>query len=233
MTSLAVRAGWLRHLAIAVTQQHHRELESALRPHIPADAVVLDVGAHAGQFAKLFSGLAPAGVIHAFEPSAYARSVLKPALALARARNVRIHPFGLSDTPGQLTLHTPIKRGGDMGFGIAHLGPPTAGAVDQTVELRTLDGFAKAEDLTRLDFIKADIEGWEAHMLKGGLETLRRFYPAIFLEVSQPHLSRAGSSPSHIWDLLAPLGYSARRAPHFETVNGFEGDGDYLFVAQR
>ena len=233
MTSLAVRAGWLRHVAIAVTQQHHRELAEVFRPLVPADAVVLDVGAHAGQFAKLFAGLAPGGAVHAFEPSAYARSVLKPALALARARNVRIHAFGLSDTPGQLTLHTPIKRGGDMGFGIAHLGPPTAGAVDQTVELRTLDQFATSEGLTRLDFIKADIEGWEAHMLRGGLETLRRFRPAIFLEISQPHLARAGSSPEQIWDVLTPISYGARKAPAFEPVNRFAGDGDYLFVARE
>jgi FkbM family methyltransferase len=232
MTLLAVRAGWLRHLAIAVSQQHHRELVPVFRPYIPPDAVVLDVGAHAGQFAKLFAAMAPQGQVHAFEPSAYARSVLKPALSLARARHVQVHAFGLSDTPGTLTLHTPIKRGGDMGFGIAHLGPPTAGAVDQTVELRTLDEFAADAGLARLDFIKADIEGWEAHMLKGGLATLRRFKPAVFLEVSQPHLARAGSSPEQVWDLLAPIGYRALKAPGFEPVDGFSGDGDYLFVAK-
>ena len=71
--------------------------------------MVFDVGAHAGQFAKLFAGLAPRGVVYAFEPSPYALSVLKPALAFNRVRNVRIIPYGLSDMDGEAVLKTPIK----------------------------------------------------------------------------------------------------------------------------
>jgi hypothetical protein len=44
-----ITAGFFAHLFKAVCKQHHRELLPLLRPLIPADAVVLDVGAHAGQ----------------------------------------------------------------------------------------------------------------------------------------------------------------------------------------
>lgn len=233
MSTLAIRAGWLRHVMIAATQQHHLELVEPFKPFIPPDAVVIDVGAHAGQFAKLFAKMAPRGVVHAFEPSPYARSVLTLALRFSGAAAVRVHPVGLSDSPGELALHTPIKKRGGMGFGLAHLGGSGEGEVGHRVSLTTLDLFAEAERLERLDFIKADIEGWEAHMLRGGMATVRRFRPAIFLEVDDALLARAGAAPSEIWSLLAPLGYRSRRAPAFEPTDGYVGPGDYLFVPER
>ncbi|THD77452.1 MAG: FkbM family methyltransferase [Phenylobacterium sp.] len=234
MLTLHQRVGWLRHLGIACFQQHHRELEPVFRPYVGAEAVVVDVGAHAGQFTKLFAGMAPQGRVYAFEPSVYARSILKPAVAFNRLRNVEIVPTGLSDQPGQATLSTPVKERGGFGFGLASLAGVSGGRVrsDQTVELQTLDGFAQRADLKRLDFLKADVEGWEAHVLRGGAQTLRRFRPALFLELSVEALGRAGETAPPIWDLLGPMGYSALKAPEFRSVAAFDGTSDYLFVAR-
>lgn len=230
--SLRTRAGWLAHMLKAATQQHHRELESVFRPHIAPDAVVFDVGAHAGQFSKLFARMAPKGQVFAFEPSAYARSVLQPALRWNGLRNVHIVPAGLSDAEGCSVLHTPIKRGGDMGFGLAHLGAHEGARaeVEQTVPLTTIDRFVADQGLTRLDFVKADVEGWEAHVLRGGRAALAVHRPVLFLEVVGSSLARAGAAPADVWEVLAPLGYRSLKAPAFEPANGFAGDGDYLFV---
>lgn len=229
MGKIAIAAGWLRHVSIAVSQQHHRDLVEPFRRHLPQDGVALDVGAHAGQFSKLLSKMAPQGVVHAFEPSAYARSILAPALRLNRISNVVVHPVGLSDEPGELVLHTPIKSRGGMGFGTAHLGADPGGAISQTVTLTTLDSFVSQAQLSRLDFIKADIEGWEAQMLRGASATIERFRPAIYLEVDDRMLNRAGASPDVIWAMLEPLGYRARLAPSFEPAPTYRGQGDYLF----
>jgi FkbM family methyltransferase len=232
MLTLRQRAGWLRHLGIAVFQQHHQELIPVFRPHVPADAVVIDVGAHAGQFSKLFARLAPHGRVYAFEPSAYARSILAPALAWNGLKNVTIVPTGLSDADGAAVLATPVKKGGDMGFGLASLAlAQERPHADQTVALQNLDGFAAANGLTRLDFLKADVEGWEAHVIRGGLATLARFRPVLFLEVVEESLGRAGETPAAIWSALTPLGYRALRAPDWTPVAAYEGPSDYLFVA--
>src|SRR5690242_6265415 len=91
---------WLAHLFKAVAKQHHRELVPVFARFIPEDGVVLDVGAHAGQFAKIFARLARKGRVFAFEPGTYARSILRLALYLNRARNVAIVPMGLGEAPG-------------------------------------------------------------------------------------------------------------------------------------
>lgn|GEM_PF-1834066 len=103
---------WLAHLFKAIAKQHHRAMLPVLRRLIPTDGVVLDVGAHAGQFTKLFAGIARDGQVIAVEPGAYARSILRPALALNRVRNVVTVPVGLSDRSGVSILSVPIKRRG-------------------------------------------------------------------------------------------------------------------------
>jgi FkbM family methyltransferase len=233
MLTLHQRLDRLRHLAIACFEQHHRELVPVFAPYIPAEAVVIDVGAHAGQFAKLFAAMARKGRVYAFEPSAYARTILQTALAWNRVKNVEVVATGLSDAAGEAVLSTPIKAKGGFGFGLASLGGTSGGRAssDQTVPLQTLDAFAEAEGLERLDFLKADVEGWEIHVVRGGMATLSRFKPALFLEVSQEALGRAGEEPAALWTLLAPLGYRALKAPEFQPVAGFDGTADYLVTA--
>jgi FkbM family methyltransferase len=232
--TLKRRVDFLAHLLKATLRQHHRELIPVFAPHIPDEAVVIDVGAHAGQFSKLFAKMAPRGRVYAFEPSAYARSILTRSLAFNRLNHVKVVPMGLSDAPGELILHTPIKARGGLGFGIAHFGDDgedSRDTVDQIVPLTTLDAFAQQEGLSRLDFLKADVEGWEVNVLKGGLATLAKHRPALFLEISDASLARAGAKPTDIWDILRPLGYRALRAPDFVAVDGYAGVEDYLFVA--
>ena len=54
---------YLAHQYKAVAKQHHGEMLPLFARHIGRDSVVLDVGAHAGQFCKLFAGLAPEGKV--------------------------------------------------------------------------------------------------------------------------------------------------------------------------
>jgi FkbM family methyltransferase len=229
------RASWLAHLFKASTQQHHSELRRMFAPHVPSDGVILDIGAHAGQFSKLFARMAPAGHVYAFEPSAYARSIMVPALRFNRIRNVTLTPTGLSDTIGRLTLHTPLKRSSALGYGVAHLGPNGVDGttLDQTVNLTTLDAFAAVKEMRRLDFIKADIEGWEMRALRGGRHTLTRFRPSLYLEIDGALLARAGDSPEALFDWLGAFGYRGFSTPDLRPAPQWAGPGDYLFTTAQ
>lgn len=232
-----VTAGYFAHLFKAVCKQHHRELLPLLRPIIPADAIVFDVGAHAGQFTKLFATLTPRGFVFAFEPGSYARGILRIAVRLNRLDNVVILPLGLGEGCGVATLTVPVRRTGSYGFGLAHLGAADdrRRAESETVALATLDSVVESLRLTRLDFIKADIEGFEAQMLRGAHTTLERLRPALLLEMNAAHLSRAGDSLGAAWQFLSNLGYrpyaaAPRRA---EAPLAAPGEGDVLWLAER
>jgi len=229
-----ITAGLFAHLFKAVFKQHHREMRPLLAPLIPQDAVVLDVGAHAGQYAKLFARLAKRGRVYAIEPQSYARRILRTAIRFNRLRNIEILPLALGAVPGTATLTIPVKASGSYGFGLAHLGPHTrpGSAETETVEVTTLDTLAARLGLTRLDFIKADIEGWEQAMVEGGRATLARFKPALLIEFNAAHLNRAGGSVAALWQMLNALGYRAYAGYPGGAALDTPCEGDALFLPE-
>lgn len=230
-----ITAGLFAHLFKAVFKQHHREMRSLLTPLISDDAVVFDVGAHAGQYTKLFARLARRGRIYAIEPQSYARRILRTAIRFNQLRNVEILPLALGAAPGTATLTIPVKASGSYGFGLAHLGPHTreGSAETETIEVTTLDVLAMKLGLTRLDFIKADIEGWEQAMVEGGRATLARFRPALLIELNEKHLSRAGGSVTALWRMLTELGYRAYVGEPGGAALDRPREGDILFLPPK
>ena len=204
------RATWCAHAWKAVTRQYHGDLRPVLRRFVARDATVFDAGAHAGQFSKLFARLAPAGNVYAFEPSPYALSILRLALRAHGLKNVRVVAAACGETPGALTLTTPVKASGagSVRFGIAHLGGAAGdGARRDDVPVIALDAFMEENRIDRLDFIKADVEGWEVRMLLGAARTIARCRPPLLLELNDAWLRRAGDSLAGAWRLLSDWRY--------------------------
>ena len=200
---------FVAHLWKAVTQQHHRMLLPLLAHCVPPDGVVFDVGAHAGQFAKLFARLAPEGQVYAIEPGSYARSILRTAIWTRRLSNITVLPVALGAEPGLAQLVIPVKASGALGFGLSHLGRPEERWPRVAAELvaqTTIDALAETLALDRLNFIKADIEGGEMRLLEGATRSLERFRPRLLLELST-HLARAGDDIAGALAFLAARGY--------------------------
>jgi FkbM family methyltransferase len=229
---------FLAHLYKATTQQHHRALAATIARLVPQAAVVFDVGAHAGQYTKLFARAAAEGRVYAVEPGSYARSILRSVVWLHGLANVTVLPMGLGAGSGLGTLTLPVKGRGSLGFGLAHLGAPGGrwdAVAQELVALTTLDAIVAALGLERLDLIKADIEGWELRLLTAGRDTLRRFRPRLMLELTSGHLARAGDRLDDAFAFLDELGYAA-----FELAHGGElipvttrHDGDFWFISRE
>ncbi|HML11428.1 MAG TPA: FkbM family methyltransferase, partial [Stellaceae bacterium] len=223
------------HLWKAVTQQHHRELLPAFARCIPRDGVVLDIGAHAGQFAKLFASIAIDGRIYAIEPGSYARAILRAAIGARRFRNIAVLPVALGDEARLETLKIPLKASGAVGFGLSHFGEAETRwprVATETVAQTTVDALVAALALDRLDFIKADIEGGELRMLHGARATLDHFRPRLLIELTEAHLARAGDTLVTAFGFLAERGY---RAFALDAAGGFTAvasprDGDFWFL---
>jgi FkbM family methyltransferase len=228
---------FLAHLFKAATKQHHRAVAPMLARLVPRDGVVFDVGAHAGQFTKLFARIAPSGRVYAFEPGSYARSILRVVVWLHRLGNVAVLPMALGSASGVAAFTLPVKDRGSLGFGLAHLGTPQGRwrrVMQEIVPITTLDAAAEALALDRLDFIKADIEGWEFRLLCGAENTLRRFRPRLLIELSETHLARAGDRLATVLAFLARLGYVGFRLEpggRMAALAAPAADGDFWFLA--
>jgi FkbM family methyltransferase len=226
---------FLAHLFKATAQQHHRALAATIAQFVPAEAVVFDVGAHAGQYTKLFARAASAGRVYAVEPGSYGRSILRAVVWLHRLGNVSVVPMALGDADGLDTLSVPVKARGSYGFGLSHLGRPQdrwAAVEQELVAVTTLDTIVATLSIERVDFIKADIEGWELALLRGAENTLRRFRPTMLIELSQEHLARAGDQIEAAFAFLSARGYAAcELMPNGQLLPvDAPSDGDFWFI---
>ncbi len=224
------------HLLKATTRQHHADLYPLFARFVPASGVVFDIGAHAGQYTKLFARAARCGRVYAFEPGSYARAILRAAAAVHRLRNVMVMPMALAADCGVATLSVPVKHRGAFGFGLSHLGQPQPRwdrVAQELVATSTIDAVAAALGLDRLDFVKADIEGWEVALLRGGADTLRRFRPVVVLELLSHHLARAGDRVDDAFGFMAELGYRAFELTPDNEIAPAAGirDGEYWFIS--
>jgi FkbM family methyltransferase len=221
---------FLAHLLKAATRQHHRALAPTIVRLVPRDAVAFDVGAHAGQYAKLFARAAADRRVYAFEPASYARSILRITVWLHGLSNVAVVPIALGDETELAMLTLPLKGNGSVGFGLSHLGKASErwrAVAQEIVALTTIDCLVEMLGLDRLDFIKADIEGWELRLLHGAAGTLEHFRPRLLLELNGTDLARAGDRLDDAFAFLAARGYRAFRfepaaglLPVAEPVNG-------------
>jgi FkbM family methyltransferase len=180
----------------------------ALKRVLPPGAVFVDAGANAGLFALMASRwVGPAGKVYAIEPSDREYKRLVDHLALNRLSNVIPARLALGDRSASASLRVaPFPNAGHNTLGsFAYADVPTAHF--ETVETITLDRFAEAHQLSRLDAIKMDIEGSELSALAGATAVLRRFRPVLCVEVSAGALAGTGATPQQLVDLITAAGY--------------------------
>ena len=141
----------------------------------PGD-IVIDAGAWVGDFSAYAS--VKGATSYAFEPTPETFLLLKKTAEL----NKNIIPVnkGLSDENIGMTLfvNTTGNSGGNT------LIQKNTGYYEQAssqVQTVRLDDFVRENNLPCVDFIKADIEGFERHMLAGAQETLAKFAPKLAL----------------------------------------------------
>ena len=78
----------------------------------------------------------------------------------------------------------------------------------QSVKSFTLDDYVQTKNITKIDFIKIDIEGGEYNALRGMREVLSKMKPILLLEISDFALKNANHSEEEILALLKENGYA-------------------------
>lgn len=166
--------------------------------------VAIDVGAHVGLFsywaAKKFDRVV------AFEPVAAHRECFKKNV---EADNVELFDCALGAAEGTVSIDTTEGSSGDSKVGTA-VGD---------IPMRTLDSF----NLQKVDFIKADCEGFEENVFLGAGETIRKWKPVIIVEQKRLMATRFGLQPLGAVKLLQKMGYAIAQ----------EISGDFILVPPK
>ncbi len=175
---------------------------ACVRPH----SLVVDAGAHCGQYALCASRAAPGVQVYAIEPDAANAADLRANLAANDIRNVTILQMAVAEQPGRLPLYRDDEQFGFVNHSLARGDGVFAGPAEE-VEVATLDALLAGRTLP-VSVMKLDIEGAELPALRGTQGVLRRDRPALFLEVDARWAANFGYAPADVWAYLTDLGYA-------------------------
>jgi FkbM family methyltransferase len=172
------------------------------------DLVSLDIGGNRGWFAYYMARLSRE--VHVFEPN----PICLRQLARYKTANMVVHEFALSDRTGTATMRFDPNNTGIGTIESANCltkNPGVRDVVEIDVPLRTLDGLG----LANVGFMKIDVEGHEAAVLRGGKLLLVADRPVILVELVlrlNQHIFE------EVWSMLDPLGYRM----HYYTSAGLQ-----------
>lgn len=195
------------HLSRWVEQQgrldvQHGEVMQHFAKYIPAGGTVVNAGASLGDHACIFADLVGShGKVFAFEPNRLPFECLRRNMAMFP----QVHCFNLA--LGDLRGGAEFMR--DANAGASHIRSQAFEAPELNptmVHVAPLDDCLL--EIDRLDMIFLDAEGFEISILCGAVKTIRRFKPAIVLEICHGHMRRYGSGEAMLRTIVTGLGYA-------------------------
>lgn len=153
---------------------------------IPANGeIVFDCGACIGEISTIFAGLVgPTGQVHTFDPiPLHSKFIqLHAKLNATLSNTFHINEFSVDKVSN--------KRTGNVKDSLI-ISP--GGLVVDNFESTSLDDYVKINNVSRVDYIKMDIEGYELLALEGSSNILRDFKPRLAI--------CAYHKPEDLWEI--------------------------------
>lgn len=179
----------------------------------------IDVGANRGVWTDRLARHCPA--VFAFEPN----PKMFAFLSAACAANVRPSPLALSDRAGEATLRIPRTARGYSNQQ-ASLAPRADGRFTEFGELRVATARLDDLDLPPCGFLKIDVEGHEAAVVRGAEALIARDRPVLLIEMEQRH---TGEPIEASLAAVTALGYTAAflRDGRETPISAFDPDRDH------
>jgi FkbM family methyltransferase len=162
----------------------------------------VDVGANVGDWTALWLQVDPTPALGLlFDPSEVAAAALST--RFGAFSSLSILPFGVSDRRGEATFFEEPEAGERSSFvkGTSNQGRPKQRL------LTTIDAELSARDVTSLNFLKIDVEGYDLHVLRGAREYLARRAIGFVQFEYNVEWALAGSTLAAALDLLSSYGY--------------------------
>jgi FkbM family methyltransferase len=199
--------------AIYFNNNREPHTSNALKRLCQPGMTIFDIGANVGSHAlPIAQSAGVKGKVYAFEPVPWALDKLKKNLSLNNFKNVLVQPIALSDHINEnatfslrasfkTTSGKPVNEDGDLNENWWDA------CEEVKVKVETVDNFIIREEITSLDVIKLDVDGFEAKVLRGAQSTLDKFKPTILMELAPSWLKDKGDNIDELLSFLSNYGY--------------------------
>lgn len=193
--------------------------ENALREVISSSkklrlgSTVINCGCYVGLEAILFSKLVGLhGRVYSFEPNHHIFDSLILNLAMTKSYvNHIVIPYGLGHGFGHMILAFEKNNKETASLLMDKIGKNTSEEIDKqnlaniNAIVVPMDYMIKFLKLRKVDFIWMNVEGFEEYILKGGLNTIKKFHPDILILTHK--MEDDTSTKVNCEQMLKDLGY--------------------------
>lgn len=205
--------------ATVVNGSYERKFVDLFRQYLDPERDFIDVGANIGFYSVLAAKLLRGGRVLSFEPTDAAYERLTHNIELnGVTENIIVFKGVASDKPGETMVHQidGMEEYSSMGA-IVHDAVADKPTRSTQTMAETVDALVARHSL-RPGLIKIDVEGAEALVLRGSIQTLTKHRPVVLSELSRALLEPMGSSPEEIVALFKSLNYRVLCASNPRTA---------------
>jgi FkbM family methyltransferase len=170
---------------------------------------IVEIGANLGYFTNLFQLLVgTSGQVHAFEPVPSTFQKLKS--AIPKGKNLcTLHNLGTGNETGEVIFHVPLNDHGQATMSPHDCNTWKSREIEEvTCSVIKLDEFSPISSLTKIEFVKIDVEGAELPSLQGAESILRKHKPLLFVEVCKAWMKSFGYNAKELEGFLRSLSYN-------------------------
>jgi len=192
----------------------HSEIQM-IKKFLRKDSVILDIGANIGWYCLNLAGILSRGKILSFEPVEKTFIMLRRNIQLNKFENIKIFNFGFSDKTETLTFFYDPTQSGASSLRNLH---GKREKVKVECKVKKLDDFTAKQKLAHIDFIKCDVEGAEKYVVEGGLQTLIKYKPVVFLELLRKWAAKFNYHPNEVIEILKGIGYQCHFAEKSQLI---------------
>ena len=191
----------------------------ALYKFVTPGMTIIDIGANIGATTlNMAKRVGVSGKVFSFEPSPYNYQKALENIRLNNFLNIKLINQGLGNKKATACLYNVNLNNRGMQRLLDN--DSDINAYDKTeVTIDTLDRSMQLFEIPSPSLIKIDVEGYELKVLQGGLETLKKNKPALFIELDDNNLKEQGSDAKELVEFLLELQYNVVDAADGKRVS--------------
>lgn len=186
------------------------------------DTVIVDAGANIGYLTLQFARACPDGFVYAFEPDSDNYRDLERNMGLNYFRNVKTYHVALGAKSGKETLYKIYPR--NPGTNRILPAVPAGSYTSEMVKVATLDEVVEQTGISRIDLWKIDVEGYEMAALQGGITSIKKWKPTLFVELVDANLRQHGLTSLAVIEYIDSLDYEVLDARRMIPIDRSKSD---------
>ena len=181
-------------------------VDEALLQHVKPGDTVIDIGGNIGIYALTLATRVKGGKVITFEPDPKNFARLSEHLTLNPGLNIVARNMGIGAEEATHRLYHVVDSNSGMnriitGVDVADQFPYSE------VKVSPLGKALEGIPVDRVDVVKIDVEGFEAAVLRGSEDLIRRFKPVLFIELNDDNLRENGDAARSLITHVEQLGY--------------------------